>query len=360
MYLQLSHSLDGCFHTHLKYKDQYMQNKRLGNSGLHVSDLSLGTMLFGEESGRSTPEDEAIRMVHAYIDSGGNHIDTADVYAGGRSEEIIARALKGGLRQKVTLATKVRFGDSPEKHTGAGLSRHVIMGQVEGSLRRLETDVIDLYYMHGWDPHTPIAESLRAFDDLVRDGKIRYVGVSNFKAWQVMQALGLSEQHGWARFIAGQYQYSLVVRDIEYEFSSLFADQGIGCIAWGPLGGGFLSGKYRRDERPTSGRIADTPDDSEEAWDRRATERNWRILEAVEQIAQEREATVPQIALAWLRAQPIVSSVIIGARTLPQLEDNLMAAKVNLTAEELATLDEASTLPELYPYRMMQSFGMEA
>jgi len=337
-----------------------MQNKRLGNSGLYVSELSLGTMLFGEASGRSTPEDEAIQMVHAYIDSGGNHIDTADVYAGGRSEEIIAKALKGGLRQKVTLATKVRFGESPETQTGAGLSRHVIMGQVERSLKRLGTDVIDLYYMHGWDPHTPIEESLRAFDDLVRAGKVRYIGVSNFKAWQVMQALGLSDQNRWARFVAGQYQYSLVVRDIEYEFSSLFADRGVGCIAWGPLGGGFLSGKYRRDERPTSGRIADTPDDSEEAWERRATERNWRIIEAVEQVAQERDATVPQIALAWLRTQSVVSSVILGARTLAQLEDNLAAAEIDLTGEELAVLDEASELPEMYPYRMMQTFGMEA
>ena len=336
-----------------------MNNNRLGSSGLYVSDLSLGTMLFGEESGRGTPEDEAVRIVHAYIDHGGNHIDTANVYAGGRSEEIIAKALSDGRRQKVTLATKVRFGASPETDLGAGLSRRVIMDQVEGSLRRLNTDVIDLYYMHGWDPHTPIEESLRAFDDLVRDGKVRYIGVSNFKAWQVMQSLGFSDRNGWARFIAAQYQYSLVVRDIEYEYRSLFAAQGVGCMPWGPLGGGFLTGKYQRHERPTAGRIANTGDDLEEAWERRATERNWRILDAVEQIAHEHGVTVPQVALAWLRAQTIVSSVIIGARTLEQFADNIAAADLDLTTEELNLLDTVSTLPELYPYRMMQVYGMD-
>lgn len=336
-----------------------MKNNQLGNSGLYVSELSLGTMLFGEESGRSTPEDEAIRMVHAYIDAGGNHIDTANVYAGGRSEEIIGKALDGGRRQKVTLATKVRFGASPKTDFGGGLSRRVIMKQVEGSLKRLGTDVIDLYYMHGWDPHTPIEESLRAFDDLVRDGKVRYIGVSNFKAWQVMQSLGISDRNGWARFIAGQYQYSLVVRDIEYEYRSLFEAQGIGCMAWGPLGGGFLSGKYQRDQRPTSGRIADSGDDLEEAWERRANERNWRIIDAVSQIATERDVTMPQVALAWLLAQPVVSSVLVGARTMAQFDDNMAAATLNLTTDELDLLGEASTLPEMYPYRMMQAYGMD-
>lgn len=336
-----------------------MQNKRLGNSGLYVSELSLGTMLFGEESGRSTPEADAIRMVHAYIDHGGNHLDTANVYAGGRSEEIIARALAGGRRNRVTLATKVRFGASPEDDLGGGLSRRVIMGQVEESLRRLGTDVIDLYYMHGWDPHTPIEESLRAFDDLVRAGKVRYIGVSNFKAWQVMRALGLSDRNGWARYIAAQYQYSLVVRDIEYEYTSLFEAQGLGLMPWGPLGGGFLTGKYRREEPPTEGRISTTGSDAEEAWERRATERNWRIVDTVERVAQERDATVPQVAIAWLRAQPTVSSVIIGARTLDQFADNIAAADLDLTAEELRRLDAASALPELYPYRMMQAYGME-
>ncbi|MFP4324297.1 MAG: aldo/keto reductase [Anaerolineales bacterium] len=336
-----------------------MNNKRLGNSGLYVSDLALGAMLFGEASARSTPETDAIRMMHAYIDHGGNHIDTANVYADGCSEEIIAKALTDGRRQKVTLATKVRFGTAPETALGAGLSRRVIMEQVESSLRRLNTDVIDLYYMHGWDPHTPLQESLRAFDDLVQAGKVRYIGVSNFKAWQVMAALGLSDANGWARFITGQYQYSLVVRDIEYEYRSLFEGQGIGCMAWGPLGGGFLTGKYQRHQPPTEGRIADVAEDVEEAWERRATERNWRIIAAVEQIAAERGATVPQVALAWLRAQSFVSSVIIGARTLAQFQDNIAAAQMNLTLEELNILNEVSALPDLYLYRMMAAYGMD-
>ena len=336
-----------------------MNTNQLGNSGLFVSDLSLGTMLFGEESGRSTPEDEAIRMVHAYIDHGGNHLDTANVYAGGRSEEILGKALTGGRRNKVTLATKVRFGTTPESDMGAGLSRKVIMKEAEDSLRRLGTDVIDLYYMHGWDPHTPIEESLKAFDDLVRDGKVRYIGVSNFRAWQVMQALGLCSRNGWSRFIAGQFQYSLVVRDIEYEYRSLFESQGIGCMPWGPLGGGFLSGKYTRGNRPDSGRIAETGDETEEAWERRSNERNWRILDAVEQIAEGRGVSLPQVALAWLRARPFVSSVIIGARTLDQFEDNFAAAKIELTDEEDRVLEKASALPDMYPYRMMRVYGME-
>ena len=336
-----------------------MQNNRLGNSGLYVSDLSLGTMLFGEGSGRSTPEDDAIRMVHQYIDRGGNHLDTANVYAGGNSETIIGKALADGKRDKVTIATKVRFGVSPENDLGAGLSRRVILQQVENSLQRLNTDVIDLYYMHGYDPHTPLEESLRAFDDLVQQGKVRYIGVSNFKAWQVMKSLGISDSHGWARFVAAQYQYSLVVRDIEYEFNSLFAEEGIGSMPWGPLGGGFLSGKYKRGEQPTDGRIANTGDDTEEAWERRANERNWRIIDAVGEVAEARGATYPQIALAWLRAQPTVSSVIIGARTLEQFEDNMGAAEIELTVDEIAKLDTASELPEMYPYRMMKAYGLD-
>lgn len=335
-----------------------MEINQLGRSGLFVSALSLGTMLFGDASERGTPEAEAIRLVHAYLDRGGNHLDTANVYAGGRSEEIIAKALAGGRRQKVTLATKVRFGTTPESDLGGGLSRRMIMDQVEGSLGRLQTDVIDLYYMHGWDPQTPIDESLRAFDDLVREGKVRYVGVSNFRAWQVMKALGLADSHGWVRFTAAQYQYSLVVRDIEHEFRSLFRSEGIGCMPWGPLGGGFLSGKYSRDSAPTAGRIAASGDDLEEAWKRRATERNWRIVDAVGTVAEERGATVPQIALAWLRSQPMVSSVIIGARTMEQLEDNLGAADIALQADELARIEAASALPEMYPYRMMDAYGM--
>jgi aryl-alcohol dehydrogenase-like predicted oxidoreductase len=334
-----------------------MQFKQLGQSGLIVSDLCLGTMIFGEDSERSTPPDEAERMIHRYIDAGGNHIDTANVYAAGRSEEITGKAIKG-KRDQLIVATKVRFptGEGPND---AGLSRYHIMQAVEASLRRLDTDYIDLYYMHAWDPLTRIEEALRAFDDLVTAGKVRYIGVSNFKAWQVMKALATSEANGWARFVAGQYQYSLVTRDIEYEYIDLFESEGIGMTPWGPLGGGFLSGKYKRGERPaeaTEGRLATTPDDHEEAWDRRAKERNWNIIDAVGEVAEARGVTYSQVALAWARVQPTVASVIMGVRTMEQLEDNLGAADLELSEDELAKLDEVSTLPELYPYRMIASY----
>ncbi|MFW5691597.1 MAG: aldo/keto reductase [Chloroflexota bacterium] len=331
-----------------------MQYKQLGRTGLLVSDIALGTMLFGEGGERSTSEDESIRMTHAYLDRGGNHIDTANVYGGGRSEEIVGKALQG-RRDGVVLATKVRFG-GPGKND-QGLSRFHIMQAVEASLRRLQTDVIDLYYMHCWDPLTPLDESLRALDDLVTAGKVRYVGVSNFKAWQLMKALSVSNANGWARFVAAQYQYSLIERNIEYEFLDLLEREGVGIVPWGPLGGGFLSGKYRPDQRPTEGRIATSPDHVEEAWARRNKQRNWDILDAVDAVARAHNASYAQIALAWLRARPNVSSTIIGARTMDQFEDNMAAAEIDLTPDEMVALNTASALPELYPYRMIEVYG---
>ena len=341
-----------------------MLYKQLGHSGLVVSDLCLGTMIFGEEASRGTPPSEAERMIHRYLDAGGNHIDTADVYANGRSEEIIGQALKGlsARRGQILLATKVRFetGNDPNSQ---GLSRHHIVEGVHASLRRLQTDYIDLYYMHCWDPITPLEESLRAFDDLVRAGKVRYIGVSNFKAWQLMKALTVSDAHGWVRFVAAQYQYSLVKRDIEYEFADLCMSEGLGLTVWGPLGGGFLSGKYRPDQRPqaaSEGRIATSLDEQEESWTRRATERNWAILDVVGHIASARGASYSQIALAWLRAQPAVASVILGARTMEQLDDNLRATELTLSDDELSRLGSASAPPELYPYRMIAEYGRRA
>ncbi len=334
-----------------------MKFKQLGRSGLLVSDLSLGTMIFGEESERGTSAAEAEHMIHHFLDAGGNCLDTADVYAGGRSEEIIGHAIKG-KRDQVVVATKVRFSSGQGKND-QGLSRHHILHAVQASLRRLQTDYIDLYYMHGWDALTPLEESLRTFDDLVTAGKVRYIGVSNFKAWQVMKALALSESNGWIRFVAGQYQYSLVTREIEYELSDLCPSEGMSVTAWGPLGGGLLSGKYQRNQPPQSaaeGRIATTGAENEEAWHRRNTERNWQIVDAVRQIALERGATSSQIALAWVRAQPLVSSVILGAHSLSQLEENLGAADIELTAEEKAKLDRVSALPDLYPYRLIEQW----
>lgn len=219
-----------------------MQFSRVGNSGLLVSELALGTMVFGEEGARSASPDEATEIINAYLDAGGNHIDTADVYAGGRSEEIVGKALTG-KRDQVVLATKVRFRTGDGVHD-AGLSRKHILTGVENSLRRLRTDHIDLLYMHCWDPLTPVEESLRAFDDLVSAGKVGYIGVSNFKAWQLMKSLATSDATGFARFVAAQYQYSLIARDIEPEFFDLFASEGVGLVPWSPLAGGFLSGKY--------------------------------------------------------------------------------------------------------------------
>jgi aryl-alcohol dehydrogenase-like predicted oxidoreductase len=334
-----------------------MKFNQLGRSGLLVSDLCLGAMIFGEESTRGTPPAEAERMINRYLDAGGNFIDTSDVYADGRSEEIVGRVIKE-KRDQIVVATKVRFA-SGQGPNDAGLSRRHILQAAHASLRRLNSDYIDLYYMHGWDALTPLQESLRTFDELVTAGKVRYIGVSNFKAWQVMKALALSDRSEWVRFVAGQYQYSLVKRDIEYEFSDLFLSEGIGLMPWGPLGGGFLSGKYRRDQRPqaaSEGRIATTSDDTEEAWQRRNTERNWHIVETVNEVAKERSATTPQVALAWLRAQPMVTSVILGARTLSQLEDNLGAADLELSAEEIAKLNQASAPPELYPYNLIEQW----
>jgi aryl-alcohol dehydrogenase-like predicted oxidoreductase len=297
-------------------------------------------------------------MIHRYLDAGGNHIDTANVYAYGKSEEIVGSALQG-RRDKVILASKVRFatGEGPNQ---SGLSRLHIFDAVEASLKRLGTGYLDLLYMHCWDPFTPLEESLHAFDDLVRMGKIRYVGVSNFKAWQLMKGLGLCSANGWVRFIAAQYQYSLVKRDIEYEFIDLCLSEGVGLTPWGPLGGGFLSGKYRADQRPTmasEGRLSTMPAETEESWTRRNTVRNWQVLEVIAKIAAELNVTAPQVAIAWLRHQPAVASVVLGARTMEQLEDNLKAGDLDLPGELLEGLNQVSALPEVYPYRFIKEYG---
>ena len=330
-----------------------MRYRLLGRSGLLVSELALGTMVFGEESQRSTPPEDAGRLIHRFLDAGGNHIDTANVYAGGRSEEITGKAIQG-KRNQVVLATKVRFRSGGNGPNDQGLSRYHIMKSVEGSLRRLATDTIDLLYMHSWDPLTPIEESLRAFDDLVTAGKVRYIGVSNFKAWQVMKSLGVSDANGWARFIAAQYQYSLVTRDVEPEYVDLCLSEGVGITPWGPLGGGFLSGKYQPGKLPDKGRISTSPNDVEEAWWRRNTEKNWQILDVTNNLAAKYDASPSQIAIAWLLAQPAVSSVIIGVRTMEQLDDNLGASDLQLQLQEVDELNQASAFEDNYPYRLLK------
>jgi aryl-alcohol dehydrogenase-like predicted oxidoreductase len=312
-------------------------------------------MTFGEAGDRGVPASEARDIIDAYLDKGGNHFDIANVYAAGRAEEIVGEAIRD-RRDRAVVTTKVRWpmGQGPND---AGLSRYHIVNAVEASLRRLRTDAIDVLYLHGWDPWTPLAETMAALADLVRSGKVRYVGVSNFKAWQVMKALALSDQHGWPRFIAAQYQYSLVVRDIEPEFADLLVSEGVGLVPWGPLGGGFLSGKYRRGERPAThvGRIATTPDEWEESWTRRSNERNWEIIDIVGAVAARTGVSASQVALAWLLTRPSVASVVVGVRTATHLSDNLGALDVPLIPADIAVLDKVSESPQPYPYRSIKS-----
>jgi aryl-alcohol dehydrogenase-like predicted oxidoreductase len=332
-----------------------MQMHRLGSDGPLVSELALGTMVFGEGGDRGTSPSEAGEMVARYLDAGGNHIDTANVYAGGRSEEIVGAAI-GSRRDEIVLATKVRFrtGDDPDDE---GLSAAQIQRSVEASLRRLATDHIDVLYFHAWDPWVPLEDSLGAVGQLVADGTVGHLGVSNFKAWQLMKGLALAEASGGPRFVAAQYQYSLVVRDIEREFTDLCESEGVGMVPWGPLGGGFLSGKYTFGGHPTAGRIATQPDGDEEAWERRDTARNWRIVETARSIAADIGATVPQVALAWLLGRPAVSSVILGVRTIGQLDDNLGALSIDLDDGLVARLDAVSAPDEAYPYRFIEAYA---
>jgi aryl-alcohol dehydrogenase-like predicted oxidoreductase len=331
-----------------------MRYRQLGKTGLTVSELCLGTMTFAREC----DEVLSVELLDRFIAAGGNFIDTADVYSEGRSEEIVGRALQG-RRHDFIVATKVRFRMGPLEND-VGLSRRHILAGCEASLQRLQTDYVDLYQAHGWDPYTPLEETLAAFDDLVHTGKVRYIGVSNFAAWHLMKALSISERHGWARFVCLQPRYSLVDREIERELLPLCRSEGVGVIPWSPLGGGFLSGKYRRDaEMPDDARIAHAQTHWPEFMGRQGTERAWRTLDAVGQIAEARGKSCAQVSLAWLLAQPGISAPILGARSLPQLEDNLGCLGWALSADELAQLDAASALPDAYPYQFIRDFAYD-
>jgi aryl-alcohol dehydrogenase-like predicted oxidoreductase len=331
-----------------------MEFRNLGQTGLRVSELCLGCMTFARES----EEETSRRLIERFIEAGGNFIDTADVYSNGRSEEIVGEALKG-RRQDFIVATKVRFRMGPGPND-VGLSRKHIIDGCEGSLRRLQTDYIDLYQAHCWDPYTPLRETLSAFDDLVRSGKVRYIGVSNFTGWQLMKALCLSDRNGWARFVCLQPRYNLVDRQVERELLPICREEGLGVIPWAPLAGGFLSGKYRPDKSmPEDARIAHAEPHWPEAMDRQGTERNWRVLDAVGQIAEGRAKSYPQVALAWLKAQPQVTAPILGARTVEQLEDNLGCLGWELTSEELSLLDGVGVLEDAYPYQFIRDFGFD-
>lgn len=327
-----------------------MEYRFLGKTGVKVSAMCLGCMTFGNEA----DEETSTQIIDAFLAAGGNFLDTANVYSRGLSEEIVGRALFG-RRRDVVLATKVRFtmGDGPND---VGASRFHIVRSVEDSLRRLQTDVIDLYQIHAWDPATPLEETMRALDDLVRQGKVLYLGVSNFAAWQTMKALCVSAVNGLARFDCVQPQYSLIEREIERELIPLCLSEGLGVIPWSPLGGGFLTGKYTRESQPSEARLTKMRSAPfENVWDKRATERNWATLDVVRQVAAARGVTPAQVAIAWVMAQPGVTAPIIGARNLDQLHDNLLAAELQLTPDELNTLDEASRLESVYPYRFIEN-----
>ena len=327
-----------------------MEYRRLGETGLMVSELCLGCMTFGRE----TDEEDSKGLVGRFLDAGGNFIDTADVYSKGVSEEISGRAIRG-VRDDVVLATKVRFpmGDGPND---VGLSRKHVTQGCEDSLRRLGTDFIDLYQVHCWDAATPLEETLSALTDLVRAGKVRYVGVSNFTAWQIMKSVCVSEANGFERFVCLQPQYSLVERNVEYEILPVCEEGGLGVIPWSPLGGGFLSGKYRRGEEPPEGsRISEAVESMEEYWDRRATERNWRVLDVVGEIAEATGRSYAQIALNWLLRQPMVTAPILGVRTMEQLEDNLGAAGWELDEDQVRRLSEAGAPEDTYPHRFIRN-----
>jgi aryl-alcohol dehydrogenase-like predicted oxidoreductase len=327
-----------------------MEYRQLGRTGLLVSELCLGCMTFGREANAEVAQ----QIIQRFIDAGGNFIDTADVYAGGKSEEITGLALKG-RRDDVVLATKVRFATGSSRND-IGASRKHIMQGCEASLKRLSTDYIDLYQIHCWDAITPVEETFSALSDLVHQGKIRYIGVSNYTGWQIMKSLSVSERHNFEPLVSLQPQYSLVERHIEYEVLPVCQAEHIAVIPWSPLGGGFLSGKYRKGEQPPEGtRIANAAEQHEEHWKRRATERNWRIIDAVGSIAEASGKSYAQIALKLLLRQPAVTAPIIGARTLEQLEDNLGATDWQLSEEQVQQLSQVSALEDVYPYSFIRN-----
>jgi aryl-alcohol dehydrogenase-like predicted oxidoreductase len=328
-----------------------MEHRLMGRSGCAVSNLALGTMTFGSE----TDEAGARSQLDAFVTAGGNLVDTADVYSAGAAEEIIGRWLAScapNVRDSIVLATKARFSTGPDAND-MGLSRRHLQRALEDSLRRLGVDCIDLYQVHAWDPLTPLEETLGALDDMARAGKVRYVGLSNFTGWQVQKAVGIARERGFAIPVSLQPQYNLLVRELEWEIVPACLDAGLGLLPWSPLGGGWLTGKYQRDTPPVGAtRLGEDPDRGVEAYSRRSTQqRTWDVVEAVREVAEKRGVSMAQVALAWLVDRPGVTSVILGARTLEQLDDNLAAAGLHLEPAETGVLDTASDpAPADYPY----------
>jgi aryl-alcohol dehydrogenase-like predicted oxidoreductase len=335
-----------------------MEHRQLGGSGLQVPVLSFGTATFGGGSEffkawGETGVAEATRLVDMAVEHGAAMFDTADVYSSGLSEEILGKAI-GRRRDRVLISTKGTFRMS-EGPNGIGSSRHRIIGACEASLRRLGTDYIDLYQMHGFDAVTPIEETVRALDDLVRAGKVRYVGCSNFSGWQLMKSLAVADRYGWSRYVAHQAYYSLVGREYEWELLPLALAEHVGAVVWSPLGWGRLTGKFRRHQAaPEVTRLPKTSHAAPPVPD----ERLFTVVDAIDVIAKETGRTVTQIALNWLLQRPTVSTIIIGARNAEQLTENLGAGGWSLTAGQVATLDAASALTPIYPYwHQQQTMG---
>jgi len=335
-----------------------MKMNFLGNSGIKVSELCFGAMTFGGRGYWRTigevEQNDANDIVAMAIEGGINFFDTADVYSEGLSEQILGKAL-GPKRKEIILATKVR-GRTGKGPNEVGLSRLHIIENCNASLKRLGTDYIDLYQVQNFDPSTPQEETLGALDDLVRDGKVRYIGASNYSGWQLMKALAISEKHNLEKFITTQSFYSLIARDLENELIPLCLDQKLGVLTWSPLGGGFLTGKYRRGaKRPENARRAD----KESQFLKFDEEKGFDIIEELEKITKKYNATVAQGAVNYLLRKPAVTSVIIGARTKEQLADNLGTSKWEMTTEEVKRLDEVSILPRVYPYWMQQMMSLD-
>ncbi|HEY9076090.1 MAG TPA: aldo/keto reductase [Anaerolineaceae bacterium] len=331
-----------------------MEYRFLGKTGLKVSELCLGAMTFGRETG----EKESFAMLDRFVEAGGNFIDTADVYSTGISEEIVGKWLSNQPRDDYVIATKVRFGMGPGPND-EGLSRKHILAGVEASLRRLDVDYIDLYQVHAWDAPTPLEETLSTLDMLVKNGVVRYIGVSNFTGWQLQKAIDLSRQHGWEAFTCLQPLYNLLDRELEWELIPVCQNEGLGIIPWSPLRGGWLSGKFRRG-------MAKPPEDTRihlasekgwsESWEAYANERTWTVLDTLFQVAEETGKTPAQVALNWLLCQPAVTAPILGVRTMAQLENNLGASGWRLDPQHLDLLTRASEIRQPYPYGFINRF----
>lgn len=335
-----------------------MRMNRLGHTGLFVSELCLGTMTFGGTGEiwskiGALQQGEADALVRTALDGGINVLDTADVYSNGLSEEITGQAIRnlGIARNDLVLATKA-FGETGQGANARGSSRAHLLEACKASLKRLNTDHIDLYQLHGFDPATPIEETLRALDILVQHGHVRYIGVSNWAAWQIAKAVGISERFGLARFATLQAYYTVAGRDLEREIVPMLRSEGVGLLVWSPLAGGFLSGKYGRDVAGEQGSRRQTFD-----FPPVDKERGYAVIDAMRPIAEARGVSVAQIALAWLLHQRVVTSVIVGAKRPDQLKDNLASTAVELSEAEMATLDQVSALPPEYPGWMVARQG---